>query len=94
MTRISSAVTFYNNEGGRVMKPTFLHFKKEKVPERTIYNIISKYVTYNITEIRASPPRLFDRKRRSLCHSLSEPAQHSSRPPNRIAVVHYRTVRL
>ena len=62
-------VTFYNNEGGRVMKRTAAHFKKEKVPERTIYNIISKYLTYNTTEFRPKsgrPLKISDQKLRSL----------------------------
>ena len=62
-------VTFYNNEGGRVMKRTAAHFKKEKVPERTIDNIISKYLTYNSTEFRPKsgrPLKIFDQKLRSL----------------------------
>ena len=68
-------VTFYNNEGGRVRKQTAAHFKKEKVPERTICNIISKYLTYNTTEIRPKsgrPRKISDQKLRSLVKCVED----------------------
>ena len=57
--------TFFNNQGGHVKKQTVAHFKRE----RTIYNIISKYATYNTTEIRPKsgrPRKISDQKLRSL----------------------------
>lgn len=66
-------VTFYNNEGGRVMKLTVAHFKKEKVPRRTIHNIISKYHKYNTTKFRPKcgrRPKISDQQLRSLVKSV------------------------
>ena len=75
-------VTFYNNAGGHVMKQTAAHFKKEKVPERTIYNIISKYIKYNTTEFRPKsgrPRKISDQKLRSLVKSVEDRAGVSQR---------------
>jgi transposase len=68
-------VTFYNNEGSRVMKLTAAHFKKEKVPERTIYNIISKYLKYNTTEFRPKngrPRKISNQQLQSLVKSVQD----------------------
>lgn len=66
-------VTFYNNEGGRVMKLTAARFKKEKVPERTIYNIISKYLKYNAIQFRPKsgrPRKISNQQLQSLVKSV------------------------
>ena len=57
------------------MKQTAAHFKKEKVPERTIHNIISKYLTYNTTEFRPKsgrPRKISDQKLRSLVKCVED----------------------
>ena len=51
------------------MKLTVAHFKKQKIPERTIYNIIFKYLNYDTTEFRLKsgrPRKISDRQLQSL----------------------------
>ena len=42
-------VTFFKNESKEVLKYTVNHFKKENVPVRTVYNIITRYRKHNST---------------------------------------------
>ena len=42
-------VNYYLNIANKVKNDTVNHFKKEKVPERSIYNIISHYQKYKTT---------------------------------------------
>lgn len=42
-------VNYYLNIANKVKNDTVNHFKKEKVPERNIYNIISRYEKYKTT---------------------------------------------
>lgn len=69
-------VTFYENEGGRMMKLTAAHLKREKVPSRTVYNIASKYLHFNTTEFRQKsgrPRKISDQQLRSLVKSVENP---------------------
>ena len=62
-------VTFFKNESIEVLKHTVNHFKKENIPVRTIYNIITRYRKHNSTNYlpkTGRPKKISDQELKTL----------------------------
>jgi len=88
-------VTFFKNESKEVLKHTVNHFKKENVPVRTIYNIITRYHKHNSTNYlpkTGRPKKISDQELKTLVRLVDNKVGVSQRRLGRRFGVNQSTI--
>ena len=86
---------FYHDAANNSVKTTVNYFKKQNIPQRTIYNILKRYLTYNTTKDRVRsgrPVKLCDKNLTDIVKSVNNRCGISQRKIGRRFNVHQSTI--
>jgi transposase len=86
---------FFRDAANNSVKTTVNYFKKQNIPQRTIYNILKRYITYNTTKDRprsGRPMKLSHKNLTTIVKSVNNRCGVSQRKIGRRFKVHQCTI--